>query len=174
MPTRPCGPSGSSAPRPSPDDDPTRDPADPCAKPEVLYAFPQLVYLYTVKVWTFALALLAPKQPYRAIGGIHVRAGSERVRMLENVIVGGGGNGITLGGDLEPADVPPATRLTSRLTLADVAGLKRVCGFRGAAGRGSTPDTSPARERPRLERICGRGLRRLPASRESSSSKGWT
>ena len=88
----------------------------------MLYAFPQLVYLYTVKVWTFALALLAPKQPYRAIGGIHVRAGSERVRILENVIVGGGGNGVTLGGDLDPADVPPATRLTSRLTLADVAG----------------------------------------------------
>ena len=50
-----------------------------------------------------SLALLVPKQPYRAIGGIHVRAGSERVRILENHIVGGAGNGITLGGDLDPA-----------------------------------------------------------------------
>ena len=32
-----------------------------------------------------------PKQPYRAIGGIHVRAGSERVRILENHLVGGAG-----------------------------------------------------------------------------------
>ena len=40
-------------------------------------AHPSLVHL-TRSRWTFALALLAPKQPYRAIGGIHVRAGSER------------------------------------------------------------------------------------------------
>src|SRR5690606_11903729 len=40
-------------------------------------------------------------------GGIHVRAGSERVRILENVIAGGGGNGVTLGGDLDPVAAPP-------------------------------------------------------------------
>lgn len=90
-----------------PDDDPTRDPADPCARPEILYRFPQLVLAYAVKVWSFVLALLVPQQPYRAIGGIHVRAGSERVRILENHIAGGAGNGITLGGDLDPADAPP-------------------------------------------------------------------
>src|SRR5688572_4905774 len=50
-----------------PDDDPTRDPADPCARPEILYRHPKLVQLYAFKVWTFALALLSPKQPYRAI-----------------------------------------------------------------------------------------------------------
>ena len=51
--------------------------------------------------------LLIPQQPYRAIGGIHLRAGCERVRLLENHIVGGAGNGITLGGDLDPAPPPP-------------------------------------------------------------------
>jgi hypothetical protein len=104
-----------------PDDDPTRDPADPCARPEVLYAFPKLVLLYAVKVWTFALAKLIPKQPYRAIGGIHVRAGSERVRIVDNVIVGGAGNGVTLGGDLEPPETPPPPRFSSTLSLAAVA-----------------------------------------------------
>jgi hypothetical protein len=105
----------------SPDDDPSRDPADPCATTEVLYANPKFVYLYVEKVWSFALALLAPKQPYRAIGGIHVRAGSERVRILENVIVGGGGNGVTLGGDLDPVEAPPVRTRLTRATLADVA-----------------------------------------------------
>lgn len=105
----------------APDDDPTRDPADPCARPQVLYLFPKLVLLYAFRAWAFALALLVPKQPYRAIGGIHVRPGSERVRILENRIVGGAGNGITLGGDLDPP--PPVTllvppRISSTATLA--------------------------------------------------------
>ena len=86
----------------TPDDDPTRDPADPCARPQVIYKFPKLVLLYAFKVWAFALVKLVPKQPYRAFGGIHVRQGSERVRILENRIVGGGGNGVTLGGDIDP------------------------------------------------------------------------
>ncbi|RPI42696.1 MAG: hypothetical protein EHM59_17235, partial [Betaproteobacteria bacterium] len=89
-----------------PDDDPTRDPADPCARPQILYQSPRYVLLYALKVWALAAALLVPRQPYRAIGGIHVRAGSERVRVLENTIVGGGGNGIALGGDLDPAETP--------------------------------------------------------------------
>jgi hypothetical protein len=86
----------------TPDDDPTRDPADPCARPQVIYRFPRLVLLYAFKVWAFALVKLVPRQPYRAFGGIHVRQGSERVRILENRVVGGGGNGVTLGGDIDP------------------------------------------------------------------------
>lgn len=92
------------APQP---DEPTRDPADPCARPEVLYFFPNLILFYVFNVWTLLPGLLAPTQPYRALGGIHIRAGSERVRILENTVVGGAGNGITLGGDLDPP--PPAT-----------------------------------------------------------------
>ena len=92
-----------------PDDDPTRDPADPCARPQILYAFPRWCGRTRSTVWTLPLAQLVPQQPYRAIGGIHVRAGSERVRILENQIVGGAGNGITLGGDLDPAESTAAT-----------------------------------------------------------------
>jgi hypothetical protein len=106
-----------------PDDDPTRDPADPCAKPEVLYRFPKFILLYATKVWMLQLAMLVPKQPYRAIGGIHVRAGCERVRILENKIVGGAGNGITLGGDLDPVILTrePAPRLELRANAAETA-----------------------------------------------------
>ncbi len=109
-----------------PDDDPTRDPADPCARPQILYQFPKLVLLYAFKVWAFSLALLVPRQPYRAIGGIHVRAGSERVRILENNIVGGAGNGITLGGDLDPADPVPAQALLPTPSLASSSGTVAV------------------------------------------------
>ena len=54
-------------------------------------------------------AAAIPQQPYRAIGGIHLRAGCERVRLLENHIVGGAGNGITLGGDLIRGEPTPGT-----------------------------------------------------------------
>jgi hypothetical protein len=104
-----------------PDDDPTRDPADPCARPEIIYNFPRLVLAYAIRVWTLALALLAPLQPYRAIGGIHLRAGCERVRLLENHIVGGAGNGITLGGDLDPPPPEPAPGSTDTLPAAAAA-----------------------------------------------------
>lgn len=93
----------------TPDDDPNRDPADPCAKPEVLYLYPVLILNYAYTVWGMLLAQLLPVQPYRAVGGIHVRAGSERVRILENQLVGGAGNGITLGGDLDPVAVSSET-----------------------------------------------------------------
>lgn len=104
----------------TPDDDPTRDPADPCARPQVLYLFPKLVLHYAYKAWAFALALLVPRQPYRAIGGIHVRPGSERVRILENRVIGGAGNGITLGGDLDPAPSPAPVTPTRAAPVAAV------------------------------------------------------
>jgi hypothetical protein len=87
------------------DVNPERDPADPCAKSEILYLNPKLVWQYAIQVWAFVLVQLIPKQPYRAIGGIHVRAGSERVRIFENTIIGGAGNGVTLGGDLDPSTI---------------------------------------------------------------------
>jgi hypothetical protein len=91
----------------TPDDDPTRNPADPCARPQILYQFPNLVLLYALRVWTIVVAQLVPPQPYRALGGIHIMHGSERVRLLENRIVGGAGNGVVLGGDIDPPPPPP-------------------------------------------------------------------
>lgn len=91
-----------------PSDDPTLDPADPCARPEIIYGFPVLVLGYVTAVWTAVLAEIVPKQPYRALGGIHLRAGCQRVRVSENRIVGGAGDGILLGGDIDPAPAPSA------------------------------------------------------------------
>ncbi len=93
------------------------DPADPCADPVLLYARPGLVLGYARAAWTFSLAALAPVQPYRAIGGIHVRAGSERVHVTDNRVAGGAGNGITLGGDIDPPPPPP-------VILVSVAGVR--------------------------------------------------
>ena len=118
-----------------PDDNPNRDPADPCAKPEVLYLFPKLMLHYAMKVWAFPLALLVPKQPYRAVGGIHVRAGSERVRILENTIIGGAGNGVTLGGDLDPPEPQREPLPPTRIGIAlGRCRTRRGCD-RGADGR---------------------------------------
>lgn len=104
-----------------PDDDPNRDPADPCAKPDILYLYPALVLNYARLAWTFVPVQLAPRQPFRAIGGIHVRAGSERVRIRDNRIAGGAGDGITLGGDLGAEDAPPAPDVTDGPHLAAAA-----------------------------------------------------
>jgi hypothetical protein len=95
----PGGPDG-------PDPGLPKDPADPCAPLELLYQHPEQVQQYASTVWALLISLLFPEQPYRAIGGIHVRAGSERVRILQNAIIGGAGNGITLGGDLRPQAEP--------------------------------------------------------------------
>jgi hypothetical protein len=92
-----------------PNDDggqPPDDPADPCADPLVLYLRPAWLRTYALGAWSLSPAALAAPAPYRALGGIHVRAGSERVRILENRIAGGAGNGITLGGDIDPPEGP--------------------------------------------------------------------
>src|SRR5205807_8559078 len=50
-----------------PDDNPDRDPADPCARSWILYAYPYRVWTYAATVWGYNLALLFPQRPYRAI-----------------------------------------------------------------------------------------------------------
>src|SRR5262249_27979843 len=47
---------------------------------------------------------LFPAVSFKAIGGIQIAAGSERVKVLDNIIKGGAGNGILLGGDVQ---LPP-------------------------------------------------------------------
>jgi len=82
------------------------DPNDPCAKLEIVYVNPRLFITYVNAVWTLWLPpLILLLQPYRALGGIQLGGGSERVTVLENAVTGGAGNGITLGGT--PPAVPP-------------------------------------------------------------------
>jgi hypothetical protein len=92
--------------------DPTPiDPNDPCARLEVVYVNPRIFVKYVDQVWRLPL-LLVPilTQPYRALGGIQIGGGSERVRVLENVVIGGASNGITLGDGIEmPPERAPLT-----------------------------------------------------------------
>jgi len=106
----------------TPDQPDPVDPNDPCAKLEIVYVNPLIFMKYVDAVWLLPLLLL-PKlvQPYRALSGIQIGGGSERVRVLENVVVGGAGNGITLGDgfDLPPDPPPPPvfTATTSEIRL---------------------------------------------------------
>ncbi|HUG25732.1 DUF6519 domain-containing protein, partial [Piscinibacter sp.] len=90
------------------------DPVDPCAELERVYLKPLVFAAYLDKLWLLPLPLwllLTLAKPYRALGGIHVRGGSERVRILENQVAGGAGNGVTLGSApiVVPPPAPPVT-----------------------------------------------------------------
>ena len=53
---------------------------------------------------------LAPRNPYQTLGGVQIGSGSEDVVVRDNTIIGGAGNGVTLGsdiGDIEIEAMPP-------------------------------------------------------------------
>lgn len=101
-------PAGTTPPEPDDGDDDERpDPSDPCAEPEAFYFNPAYMALYLSYIWTNFLVFFFPTDPYKTLGGIQIGSGSERVLVRDNQINGGAGNGITLGSDLEAADLPP-------------------------------------------------------------------
>jgi len=97
------------APEMPPIDDPDGgepvDPVDPCARFEIAYRNRPLFIGYVNLIWGMVFGAL-PAAPYRALGGIQLAGGCERVRLLENTIRGGGGNGVTLGNTLPDAQQP--------------------------------------------------------------------
>ncbi len=86
-------------PPPGDEPDDTPSPDDPCADREVIYKNVLYFTAYLEMVWVVAIVYL-PENPFKALGGIQIAGGSERVKVMENEIVGGAGNGITLGGVL--------------------------------------------------------------------------
>jgi hypothetical protein len=85
-----------------------QDPNDPCIKIDLVYLNPRLFARYVNTVWeTLLPPIFLLDQPYRALGGIQLGGGSERVRVLENTVAGGAGNGITLGAPLQPPPPEP-------------------------------------------------------------------
>lgn len=130
------------------------DPTDPCAKVELAFANPKIFLAYVDQVWAVALPLLpvltvSTTPPYRALGGIQLGGGSERVRVLENTVVGGAGNGITLGA-LSAVVPPPAEVFTFEMSDREAKLLGTVFGPDGKPlagvqvtltpqGAGSTP-----------------------------------
>jgi uncharacterized protein DUF6519/parallel beta helix pectate lyase-like protein len=89
------------------------DPVDPCARFEIAYANRLVFTAYVNRVWSLALPpLFLLSRPFLAPGGIQLGPGSERVRILENAIRGGAGDGIALGGT-PPAPEQPAAQPTA-------------------------------------------------------------
>ncbi|TCO70105.1 DUF6519 domain-containing protein [Rhodovulum euryhalinum] len=91
-------------PRPPEDPDTPdqpEDPNDPCADADLVYANIGFLIGFVEFVFGFTLTAIVPP-PYRALGGIQIGAGAERVGVLDNRITGGAGNGITLGGSHLP------------------------------------------------------------------------
>jgi Family of unknown function (DUF6519) len=82
------------------------DPTDPCADPDVILFNPGLLTALVDHVFGVFAGIFAVV-PFKALGGIHIAAGSERVKVLDNNILGGASNGITLGGTLPTSTVPP-------------------------------------------------------------------
>ena len=92
---------------PAPDSDDPGDPRDPddpddfydpCAELFRIYANrnPLFRFLYGVLVY-MSSATFTKQISYFAQGGIQIGGGSERVKIIRNRIIGGNGNGITLG-----------------------------------------------------------------------------
>jgi hypothetical protein len=81
------------------------DPVDPCARFGIVYVNRLLFVGYVNLIWGRVFNFL-PAAPYRAPGGIQLAGGCERVRVLENSIRGGAGNGVTLGTTPETGQAP--------------------------------------------------------------------
>ncbi len=80
-------------------------PTDPCARLKAVYVLRKYFAGYLNLVWTIHLPLI-PIAPYKALSGIQVAVGAERVAIRENSITGGAGNGISLGGLFAAAEQP--------------------------------------------------------------------
>lgn len=102
------------APDPQNPDDPRDDTDppggffDPCADPQLFYTLDFPLQLYLKWIFLYVVNIIITKQrpiTYQAEGGIQIGGTSERVKILDNVIIGGAGNGITFG-HLPEVDVP--------------------------------------------------------------------
>lgn len=77
-----------------------RDPTDPCIDMEVIYDDTVYFMAYLQHVLITPIYYF-PFNSFRVPGGIQIAGGSERIKVLENRITGGSGNGITLGSNLD-------------------------------------------------------------------------
>jgi hypothetical protein len=69
--------------------------------------------------------------PFRALGGIRITAGAEKIKVISNRITGGAGNAITLGGappNAEEIPVPAETGLVIRNALDSIYARATMAG----------------------------------------------
>ncbi len=99
------------------------NPADPCFEPGDAYGNLGVLITIIVGIWQGTVAI-APTQPYRALGGIHLRGGSSRVDIRRNRIDGGLGHGIAFGGrapgEPAPAQDPETAEVLRIISLRDL------------------------------------------------------
>ena len=94
-------PAGQTPPEDDPGGDP--DPTDPCEEPENILGNASFLLRFLGLLFVPLVPLLVVFfGQFRALGGIWIGAGSERIKVRDNVISGGSGNGVTLGGRVEP------------------------------------------------------------------------
>jgi hypothetical protein len=80
------------------------NPTDPCADPVLLN---RVRFLRAFMDHIFGIVIVVfPTVPFKALGGIQIAAASDRVKVLDNIIKGGAGNGILLGGNVQPPSRP--------------------------------------------------------------------
>ena len=71
---------------------------DPCEDPEIFFNMPaKMVKVAKSTIDYMKVALMDFRAVYKGNGGIQIAGGSENVRITGNQIVGGAGNGVTLG-----------------------------------------------------------------------------
>ena len=107
---KPAPPEEPSEPGQPPSDE--TDPENPCADLEQIYTNRSLL-IAKIKSHFAAFqpdffARLFASPPFRALGGIRITAGAEKVKVASNRITGGAGNGITLGGPPPNTEEIPA------------------------------------------------------------------
>ena len=80
---------------------------DPCHNRDTFYGvnFGLFEFVHLIFVYIATLNFAPLRIIYQTKGGIQIGGSSERVRILENIIVGGWGNGITLGYLPVPEDI---------------------------------------------------------------------
>lgn len=133
---------------PSDQPEDTPDPSDPCADPELVYRNPSFLPSFLDHFFGLVIAIF-PVAPFKALGGIQIAAASECIKVLDNTISGGAGNGITLGGAVPdpavPIDEDPdgeghtiesrGKSIQGRVRLSDSSGLTGISlAFTGVGG----------------------------------------
>jgi hypothetical protein len=112
-------PAEQTAPPDEPEGNP--NPTDPCAASGFFYV--NQTFLSSVIDHVFGVIVADPSiTPFKAPGGIQIAGASERVKILDNSILGGAGNGITLGGSL--VSIPSTDEEDQRIIETTIRGIQ--------------------------------------------------
>ena len=94
-------------------------PTEECAEEEVIYVNIPYFTTYVNLIWTLPVNLL-PTVQFKALGGIQIAGGSERIKVIENRINGGAWNGITLG-DIPLEDTETYKEILEKYGLTELS-----------------------------------------------------